>query len=116
MAQGGFKLNPNKPNSKKSKPTHQKQKQLSKGRKTFAAKGRKKTQARQDDDTTKAINRKNEITVAARVMSTGNKFAMKDLKDAGKKEIGKQNQTLRRKESKSLKMSGRLREQVEKLK
>ena len=115
MAQG-FKLKSNKPNSKKSRPTHQKQKQLGKGRKAFAAKGRKRALAKQETQTTKAINRKNEVAVAARAVGAGNTFYLKDIKEAGKKEIGKQKSELRKRESKSVKMSERLKEQLDKLK
>lgn len=119
MAQGGFKSkSKGNPNSKKSRPAHkkQKQKQLSKGWKTFAAKGRKSTFAKQEAQTTKAINSKNEIIAAARAVGAGNTFSLKDIKEAGQKELGKQKSNLRKKESKSLKMSERLREQVNKLK
>lgn len=117
MAQGGSKLNPNKPNLKKSKPAKkQRQQNLSKGRKAFAAKGRKVSLARQESETTKTINRRNEIAVAARALGAGNTFALKDLKEAGKKEIGKQKDVLNKRESKSVKMTERLREQVSKLK
>ncbi|KAL7543802.1 hypothetical protein ACHAXR_013144 [Thalassiosira sp. AJA248-18] len=119
MAQGGSKMKSNGLNSKKSRPNHkklQKQKQLSKGRKAFAAKGRKIAQAKQADETTKTINRKNEIAVAARAVGAGNKFALKDLKEAGKKELGKQHSILTKRESKSVKMSERLQVQLNKLK
>ena len=118
MAQG-FKLKSNKkPNSKKSAPTHkrQKQKQLSKGWKSFSAKGRKAALAKQESQTTKAINRKNETVVAARAVGAGNTFYLNDIKEAGKKEIGKQRAELRKRESKSVKMSERLKEQLNKLK
>lgn len=117
MAQGGFKSKSNKPNlkSKKSKPT-QRQKHLSKGRKAFSAKGRKVTLARQEAQTSKAINRKNEVEVAARAVGAGNTFYLKDIKDAGKKELGKQKTQLTKKEKSSMKMSERLKVQLDKLK
>lgn len=115
MAQGGFKTKPS--STKKSKPAYkkQKQKQLSKGRKAFSAKGKKKIQSRPEVQTTKAINAKNEITVAARVVGSGNTFALKDIEKMGKKEVGKQRQELSKK-GKGAKMSERLREQLNKLK
>ncbi|KAL3758580.1 hypothetical protein ACHAWU_008334 [Discostella pseudostelligera] len=115
MAQGGFKLKSNKPDAKKSRPTQQK-KQLSKGRKAFATKGRKAAVAKQEMQTSKAINRKNEIAVAARAVGAGNTFYLKDIKEAGKKELGKRKDELRKKEGKSAKMSERLKEQLNKLK
>lgn len=115
MAQGGFKLKSNRPDPKKSRPTHQK-KQLSKGRKAFATKGRKAVMAKQEIQASKAINRKNEIAVAARAVGAGNTFYLKDIKEAGKKELGKKKVELHKKEGKSAKMSERLKEQLNKLK
>jgi hypothetical protein len=117
MAQGGFKLKSNKLNSKKARSTHQKQKQkqLSKGRKAFAAKGRKVALAKQESQTTKAINRKNETAAAARAVGAGNTFYLNDIKEAGKKELGKQKAELRKRENKTVKMSERLKEQLDKL-
>jgi hypothetical protein len=114
MAQGGLKLKSNK-SAKSSKPSHQK-KSLSKGRKAFSAKGRKATLAKQEAETSKAINRKNEATVAARAVGAGGKFYLTDIKEAGQKEIQKKNEALRKKESKSSKMSERVQEQINKLK
>jgi hypothetical protein len=114
MAQGGSKLK-SKPNTSKSKPTHQK-KQLSKGRKAFAAKGRAATFAKQETQTSKAINKKNELAVAARAVGAGGTFYLKDIKEAGKKEIGKNKDKLRKKEGKVGKMQERLKEQLNKLK
>ena len=116
MAQGGFKLKSNKPNAKKAQQKQkQKQKQLSKGRKAFAAKGRKAALAKQESQTTKAINRKNETAVAARAVGAGNTFYLKHIKEAGKSELGKKKAELRKRESKSVKMSERLKEQLDKL-
>ena len=103
--------------AKKAKASQkQKPKQLSKGRKAFSAKGRKVALAKQDAETSKAINRKNEVEVAARAMGSGDRFFLSDIKVAGKKEIGKNKRQLRKKESKSIKMSERLTQQLNKLK
>ena len=117
MAQG-FKLKSNnkKANVAKAKPSHQKKKDLNKGWKSFAAKGRKGVAAKQESQTTKEINRRNESEVAARAVSSGGRFKLKDLEQAGKKELGKNNRELRRREGKSAKMSERLTEQLNKLK
>ena len=109
------KPNPKKSNRPTQKTQKKKQKQVSKGWKTFAAKGRKASQAKQEISTSKAINRKNEIAVAARAVGSGAKFALKDLKEAGKKEVLKNKDALRKKEAKS-KMSERMKEQLNKLK
>lgn len=113
MAQG-FKLK-SKPNASKSKPTHQKKK-LSKGRKAFAAKGRAATLAKQETQTSKAINKKNELAVAARAVGAGNTFYLNDIKEAGKKMLAKKKNELRKKEGKTGKMQERLQEQLNKLK
>lgn len=113
MAQGGLKLKSNKA-SKKNKPSQHKR-NLSKGRKAFAAKGRKAIQSKQEAETSKAINRKNEATVAARAVGAGGKFFLTDVKEAGQKEIKKKNDELRKKEKKGAKMSERLQAQINKL-
>lgn len=113
MAQGLGKLKATKA-IKKAKPPQKKQ--LSKGRKAFSAKGRKANLAKQDAETSKAINRKNEATVAARAVGAGNTFALKDLKEQGQKEIGKKNLQLRKREGRSMNMSERLKQQIDKLK
>ena len=117
MAQG-FKIKSKAPakKAKASQKQKQKPKQLSKGRKAFSAKGRKVALAKQDAETSKAINRKNEVEVAARAMGSGDRFFLSDIKVAGKKEIGKNKRQLRKKESKSIKMSERLTQQLNKLK
>ncbi|KAL9183748.1 hypothetical protein ACHAXT_004604 [Thalassiosira profunda] len=120
MAQG-FKAKAGgkgKQTAKKARAAHQKkpkQKQLGKGRKAFAAKGRKASLAKEEAATSKAINRKNETAVAARAVGAGNTFFLKDIKEAGKKEIGKQKQQLHKRESKAAKMSERLQDQLKKL-
>ena len=53
--------------------------------------------------------------MAARAVGSGNTFFLNDIKEAGKKEIGKKNAQLRKKESKSIKMSERLTQQLNKL-
>mmetsp|Transcript_14783 Transcript_14783/g.32123 ORF Transcript_14783/g.32123 Transcript_14783/m.32123 type:complete len:125 (-) Transcript_14783:182-556(-) len=124
MAQGGFKLSSNKPNAKKARAAQQRSKsqkeknlkQLGKGPKSFAAKGRKIALAKQDQRTTKAINHKNENAVAARAVGVGHTFFCGDIKNAGKKELSKQKSVLTKRESKSAKMSQRLQVQLNKLK
>lgn len=116
MAQGGGKLK-SKPSAKKAKPAHHQKKQLSKGRKTFTAKrGAAVACAKQETHTSKAINKKNEQAVAARAVNAGNTFFSRDLKEAGKKELGKNKDKLKRKEGKMGKMKERLEEQLKKLK
>lgn len=119
MAQGGFKSKKSgnsKPGKRPNKKKQQKQKQLGKGRKSFAAKGRKATQAKDAIETTKAINSKNETIVAARAVGSGSRFYLNDIKDAGKKEIGRQRTNLKKKETKSMRMSERLQLKLDQLK
>jgi len=49
-------------------------------------------------------------------VGAGNTFYLNDIKEAGKKEIGNRKAELRKRESKSVKMSERLKEQLNKLK
>jgi len=119
MVQGGAKLKASKPNPKKNRPHHQNKKKqnknISKGWKTYAAKGRKRAQASQETQTSKAINKKNEVIAAARAVGAGNTFSLKDIRETGKAEIKKQKDAQRKRESNS-KMSERLQVQLDKLK
>jgi chaperonin cofactor prefoldin len=116
MAQGGGKIK-SKPMAKKAKPAHHQKKQLSKGRKAFTAKRSAAVSiAKSESQTSKAINKKNEMAVAARAVNAGNTFFSKDVKEAGKKELGKNKDKLRKKEGKMGKMKERLEEQLKKLK
>mmetsp|Transcript_28216 Transcript_28216/g.51030 ORF Transcript_28216/g.51030 Transcript_28216/m.51030 type:complete len:121 (-) Transcript_28216:254-616(-) len=119
MAQGAIKLKSNKSDSKKARPAHknkkQSQNQVTKGWKSYAAKGRKTAAAKHDTSTTKGINVKNEIAVAARAVGAGNTFYLRDIREAGKKQIGKQQREQRKKEN-NAKMSERLKVQLQGLK
>ena len=117
MAQGAFKLKAGKSDAKKSRANKkhiQRQKQLAKGPKAFKAKGRKSALAQQESRTSKAINSKNEVAIAARAVGAGSRFSLKDIEGAGKKELGKQRTETRRRESKRA-MGERLKEQLHKL-
>ncbi len=54
--------------------------------------------------------------MAARAVGAGGTFYLKDIKEAGKKELGKNKDKLRKKEGKVGKMQERLKEQLNKLK
>jgi hypothetical protein len=56
------------------------------------------------------------MAVAARAVNAGNTFFSKDLKEAGKKGLGKNKDKLRKKEGKMGKMKERLEGQLKKLK
>ncbi|KAL7554892.1 hypothetical protein ACHAWF_018441 [Thalassiosira exigua] len=105
-------------NSKKARSTHQnhKQKQLSKGHKAFAAKGHKATLAKQEPQTSKAIDRKNETAVAVWAAGAGNTFYFNDTKEREKKELERQKAELRKRENKTAKVSEKLKEQLDTLK
>ena len=93
-----------------------KKRALKKGRKSCHVKGRKNNlAAKVDSDTTKAINRKNEALVAAKAVSVGTKFFLKDIKETGVKEVKKQLNDRNRKEKKATKVSDRLKVQLKKI-
>lgn len=114
MAQGLSKVNKKQKSvgSQKRKVTRKAQ-SLSKGRKQFHAKGRKANV--EELDTTKAINRKNEALIAAKAVSNGAKFFLTDVKEKGVQEMKKQIQTRDKKQSKSTKISDRLKDQLHKV-
>ncbi len=69
-------------------------------------------------ETTKAINRKNEIGVAAKAVSVGTKFFMQDVTQSGQQAHKKQIQIRDKKQMKSSSMastSNRLKEKLRKL-
>jgi hypothetical protein len=67
--------------------------------------------------TTKAINRKNELQVAAKAVSVGTQFFMSDIKNNGQKEYRQQLQKRDKKQikSSSAQQSQRVQEQIRKL-
>lgn len=67
-----------------------------------------------DQATTKAINRKNELKVAAKAVGVGTKFFLKDIADQGKKEYDKQIRD-RNKKQRGSKLSDRLRNQLQQI-
>ena len=114
MVQGLGKVNKVKKSagSQKRKVTRKAQ-SLAKGRMQFSAKGNKHNA--EEADTTKAINRKNEALIAAKAVSSGAKFFLGDVKDKGTKEMKKQLQERDKKQSKSTKISDRLKDQLRKV-
>mmetsp|Transcript_10098 Transcript_10098/g.12799 ORF Transcript_10098/g.12799 Transcript_10098/m.12799 type:complete len:119 (+) Transcript_10098:157-513(+) len=116
MAQGG-KLKKLGGGKQKSVASTKKKatKQLSKGRKIFKSKGREAIIGKEIQDTSKAINKKNEISVCAKAVSAGGTFFMSDIKDAGKREINRLNRNQRQAERGSNKLSSRLKEQLRKM-
>lgn len=88
---------------------------LSKGRKHYNTKVQRKVAAQRDEtDTTKAINRKNESLIAAKAVRVGTKFFLGDISSKGKKEVEKQNRERLKKQNNS-KTSDRLKAQLKKL-
>lgn len=88
---------------------------LAKGRKSYAAKGRKAAAAKQEIATSKAINKKNEVTASARAVGAGNTFFLQELKEAGKKEIKRLNRNQIRVEKKTNTLTARLKDQLKKM-
>lgn len=93
-----------------------KAKKSTKGWTTHKAKGRKAGMARQEADTTRAINAKNEAIVSAKAVSAGNTFFLNDIKKTGRAELAKNDQAREKKETKkSNKLTNRLKDQLKKL-
>lgn len=115
MAQGSGKL----PKSKKSTGSQKRKvvakKKVSKGRKLYATKGQKGFAAKQGVETTKAINRKNEATVAARAIGAGDRFFLNDIKEVGKKELNQQTKERSKKERNAHKLTDRIKDQLRQL-
>ena len=119
MAQGLKKISSNGVKRSKMQKTtavvQKKKKQLSKGRKTFTPKGRKSAQAKQILSTTKAINKKNEACISAKAVSAGNKFFLNEIRETAEKELREMNMSKTKEESKSNKLSSRLKDQLRKM-
>ena len=124
MAQGGkFKSGGGASSAKQKrksvasvKKQQRKQAQTSsKGRRTIQAKGRKLVESRGIQNATKAINKKNEILASAKAVAAGNTFFLNEIKEKGKKEINRSNQSKLKKETGSNKLSSRLKKQLRKM-
>ncbi len=120
MAQGGKLKKPanGKQKAKSAASLRKQQKKqltVTKGRKTFNAKGRKAVQTRDIQSATKAINKKNEAMISAKAVSAGNTFFLNDIKDKGKKEINRQKQNQLKKERGSNKLTSKLKKQLRKM-
>lgn len=113
MAQGSRKLA--KP--KKSSGAHRRKtavkKKLGKGPKQFASKGAKRN--KQQEETTKAINRKNEALVSAKALNSGSSFFLSDIKEVGKKELNKQVKERNKKQLNAQKLTNRIQDKLKKL-
>ena len=91
---------------------------MPKGRKHFAATGKKATgiAAIADRDITKSINKRNEAIVSSKVVSSGSKFFLSDIRVTGQMEAEKQLRKREKRESKGSKnLDCRLREQLKSL-
>lgn len=111
MAQGSIKLGTKHKSAGAQKRKAIKAKtQLKKGRKQYAQKEGKVESQRDEAETTKAINRKNEALVAAKAVNAGAKFFLGDIAEKGKKEVHRQNKERHKKETKS---SSRVRDRLQ---
>jgi len=116
MAQGLAKLSKTKKSGGSQKRKVLKKKTLSKGRKEYRArKTRSAASYRDEKETTKAINKKNEAIVAAKAVSVGTQFFLSDVAEKGKKEMKKQIKERNKKQGKATEMSDRLKDQLKRL-
>lgn len=72
--------------------------------------------ARPQTQISKEINRKNEKIVAAKAVASGQNFRLTDLAEKGKKEHKSQLKARDKKQDTSTKLTGRLKDQIKKLK
>lgn len=121
MAQGNGKLGKaQKSKGSQKRKVVRKKTSLSKGRKSFQTKKhnlQNNIHIQAERDTTKAINRRNEIIVAAKAVSSGTRFFMKDVSEKGTKEMKKQLDERNKKQTKqkASKLSERLEDQLKKV-
>lgn len=118
MAQGSAKL------TKKPKSGGAQKRKAVRGKKTVhmgtrdfapnAARG-KNAAAREDAATTKAINQKNEVAIAAKAVAVGTQFFLSDVASKGEKEMKKQLNDRNKKQSKGGGAANRLKAQLRKL-
>lgn len=107
MAQGLGKLSKSANHKKKSgnsaanKKKVVRTKTVTKGRKEFKAKAANNIALLENIATTKAINRKNECTVAAKAVAVGTKFFLNDITSDGKSTHQKLIQQRNKKQMKS---------------
>jgi len=99
----------------KAKSVASQSKKTKKGRKTFTPKGRKVNHIKEEADITKAINKKNEAIVAAKVISSGSKLILGDVHKAGSKQHEKDVRQKIKHENKATKLSDRLKDQLKKI-
>mmetsp|Transcript_6154 Transcript_6154/g.7751 ORF Transcript_6154/g.7751 Transcript_6154/m.7751 type:complete len:97 (-) Transcript_6154:81-371(-) len=66
-------------------------------------------------ETTKAINEKNQAIISAKVLNSGSKLFLSDIKESGSKELKAQAKEQLKKEGKINNMSERLKNQLKKL-
>mmetsp|Transcript_6153 Transcript_6153/g.7750 ORF Transcript_6153/g.7750 Transcript_6153/m.7750 type:complete len:123 (-) Transcript_6153:81-449(-) len=116
MAQGKLKVANKKISAGAQKRKNSVKANASKGRKTHKPKGRKMSSAfKQKTETTKAINEKNQAIISAKVLNSGSKLFLSDIKESGSKELKAQAKEQLKKEGKINNMSERLKNQLKKL-
>jgi len=118
MAQGSAKL------AKKQKSGGAQKRKAVRGKKTVhkgnrdfkpTRGGNKNAAALEDAATTKAINKKNEVAIAAKAVAVGTQFFMSDVASKGEKEMKKQLKERNKKQSKGGGAADRLKAQLRKL-
>ena len=121
MAQGLGKLQRKAKSGGAAKKKQQRKQNICKGKKQFNAKKKSllsNGHYQADQETTRAINRRNESLVAAKALTSGtlaSQFFLKDLAEKGQKEQSGQLRKRSKKESKEASQSDRLKKQLKKL-
>jgi hypothetical protein len=118
MAQGSGKLGAKKAAKSKGSLKHKVIKGVAKGR--LQKKPRRAHQCdeaiRIQQETTKAINRKNERIIAAKAVSVGTKFFLSDVAEKGTNHIRKQTAERNKRQLKSKTTTSRMEQQIQNLK
>jgi hypothetical protein len=113
MVQGGGKLG--KAQKTKGGVRHKAGKGVVKGRRVCDRKSNHTSfSSTADLETTKTINKKNEVMVAAKAVSVGDRFFLSEMATKGKMEVKKQLKARNKRQGK-VKLSNRLKDQLAKM-
>jgi hypothetical protein len=99
MVQGSAKLSKKTKSAAAAKKKVSRTKTVTKGRKEFKLKSSTRTEKADEIATTKAINRKNEASAAAKAVSVGTQFFLTDIASTGKIEMNKKLKERNKKQS-----------------
>mmetsp|Transcript_40573 Transcript_40573/g.79367 ORF Transcript_40573/g.79367 Transcript_40573/m.79367 type:complete len:119 (-) Transcript_40573:151-507(-) len=115
MVQGKIKMGASKKSAGALKKKVHNSKQKTKGPTAAAAKGRKRASNNPQKAVARSINKKNEATIASRVLASGNRLSIADLSDVGKAEIKKSKMVHVKKANKAKSQADRAQQELKKM-